>query len=121
MKASIQMALYTVYIPLTDSVGQPVSPASLQWTVSEITRFTGGCTLLPPGDGLWIANRQCYYDQVMPIQSVARVSAETTTFFHRLADDLAVLLAQREIFIHCTSVMTLATQPAWNTMEINLG
>lgn len=120
MHASTPMALYTVYIPLTDHEGQPVAPASLQWTVNKIARFTGGCTLLPPGDGFWITNRQSYYDQVVPIQSVAPVNAATATFFHGLADELAILLAQREIFIHCTSVMTLAPQPAWDTIEITL-
>lgn len=116
MKASTPMALYTVYLPLTGHDDQPVAPANLQWTVNEITQFTGGCTLLPPSEGFWVADCHCYYDQVMPIQSVAPVNAETTTFFQRLANELAILLAQREIFIHCTSVMTLGVQPSWTTI-----
>lgn len=121
MQTAAKMALYTLYLPLTAHNGQAISPASLRWVMREIAGFSGGCTLLPPGEGLWIAEQQPYYDQVLPIQIVAAVSAETTTFFHRLAVELAALLAQREIFIHCSAVMTLAAQSAWPDLEINLG
>jgi hypothetical protein len=105
MITQTNLTLYTIYLPLNHNNGKPLLVSRLRWARDEIARFVGGCTLLPPGDGLWIADGgQVYLDRVLPILVVASANPETEWFFRRLAGELAVLLKQHEIFIHRTPV-----------------
>lgn len=105
MVTRTSLMLYTVYLPLNYNNGAPIPEARLHWARNEIARFIGGCTVLPAGDGLWIADDgQEYLDRVVPILAVVPATPETEWFFRRLARELAVLLEQHEIFIHRTPV-----------------
>ena len=100
-----RMMLYQLYLPLNGNDGRPLSESRLRWARDEIVRFAGGCTLLPASDGLWIAgDGQLYHDRVVPILVVAPAEQHAEWFFRRLAGELAALLGQQEIFIHCTPV-----------------
>ena len=100
-----KMMLYQLYLPLNGNDGRPLSQSRLCWAQDEIVRFAGGCTMLPASNGLWIAgDGQVYHDLVVPILIVAPDDDSTEWFFCRLAGELAALLVQQEIFIHCTPV-----------------
>ena len=104
-----QMRLYTLYLPLTGEESQPLPQLQLQWAREEIMRFAGGCTLLPPSNGLWVApDGLVCYTCVMPIQVVAPARAESEYFFARLASQLAARLNQQEIFILSLPVSVVA-------------
>lgn len=107
-----QMALWTVYLPLNDNDGQPLATEQLSWARDEIARFAGGCTLLPASDGLWIGDdARTYCDRVLPIQVVALAEPESQWFFAGLAAQLALLLEQEVIFVHCTPVTVVTPLP----------
>lgn len=105
--------LYVLYLPLTDNQGRPQPRERLAWALTEVARFAGGYTALPPSDGAWVdgAGRLCY-DRVLPVWVVAPAGPEGWAFFERLAAVLARLLEQQEIFIHATPVILAPSDEA---------
>jgi hypothetical protein len=107
--AMASSVIYSLHLPLTDNAGKPFGRAELRRVHNAVARFAGGCTVLPPGDGLWTS--PCgvtYRDQIEVIQAVVPATADTEQFFGAMAAELAQRLGQEVLFIHRVPVVIVA-------------